>query len=247
LKYKYSAETKSHSEKLLGISLELPSSGPSENDRFNPLSNGWGEGSPDKNSPLALWQAPNSNAVLYFGDKWVELHDFVSNRLSIQRKDTLQPSTIISKNYPAFMEYLLELSRARGYYILYPFFYAKAGVSVATVHNELYQPPEEHIPGNGAGNRDKETADRRPDSLEQPLHSSWTISSLLEDFSLRFPSLALMPVLSYTGEQENDVIGAAEDYAADFMNNFGDCSSASERRKKLPLKTDDLFCLDGDD
>lgn len=256
LKYKYSAETESYSENLLGISLDLPPSGPSENDDFTPFSNGLGEDGLDKVTPLALWQAPNSNAILYFGDKWAELHNFVSNRLTIPRKDTSQTSTIISKKYPAFMEYLLELTRARGYYILYPFFYARTGVSLATVHNELYQPPEEFAFGKAIEDQGEESARDTPKSsrvdqglgsFEQVLYSSWSISDLLRDFSLRFPSLSSMPILSYTGELERDIVGASRYYANEFSKQFRDCSSSIIQRDKIPLKTDDLFCLNGED
>lgn len=250
LKYKYSGEARSHSENLLGISLDLPPSGPSENDDFTPFFKGLGEDGLDEVTPLALWQAPNSNAILYFGDKWAELHNFMSNRLTAPRKDPSQTSTIVSKKYPAFMEYLLELTRARGYYILYPFFYAKTGVSLATVHNELYQPPEEFEDQVGESGRDTSEPSRANQglgSIEQVLYSSWSLSDLLRDFSLRFPDLSSMPILAYTGERERDIVGASKYYATEFSKQFGDCSSSILQGDKTPLKTDDLFCLNGDD
>ena len=249
LKYKYSAETELLSEKLLGISLELPSSGPTESDNFTPFSNSLGEDGLDRVTPLALWQAPHSNAVLYFGDKWAELHNFVSNSLNTPREDTLQPSRVISKKYPAFMEYLLELTRARGYYTLYPFFYARTGVSLATVHNELYQPPEEYALGKAIEGQDEESSHKTQGlgSFEQVLYSSRSITDLLRDLPLSFPALASMPILSYTGEQERDIVGSSISYATEFSKQFGDCSSSIARGEKMPLRTDDLFCLDGVD
>ncbi|KAK2766932.1 hypothetical protein FQN54_006247 [Arachnomyces sp. PD_36] len=215
LKYKYSSETKSQSERLFGISLELPSSGPSDHSDFAPLSKSMREGGLVR-TPLALWQAPHSNAVLYFGDKWAELHGFVSNRLSARGGEASQGSTIISRKYPAFMGYVLELMRARGYYILYPFFYARAGVSLATVHNELYQSPEEFTSREATKNQDEEAdsdvseslpAEQRLGSVELSLYDSWSISDLLRGYSLCFPSLSAMPILACNGTPESDISG----------------------------------------
>lgn len=142
LKYKYPATAEKTASNLLGVSLELPSSLPTKSELFNPDAIDTshipylGDG---ETISVSLRQVPNSNAALYFGDKWVELHSFLSDRLADE--ESTSHKKIISEKYPAVMESLLELMRARGYYLLYPD--AKGTRSLATVHDDLVQVPEE--------------------------------------------------------------------------------------------------------
>lgn len=143
LEYKYSVYGRKEFN-FFGISLELPSTYLNDTGKF---------AAPSLHKVLPvdgteimtpfLWQAPNSNAALYFGDKWTELHSFVSQSLSAQHILPL-PKTLnkkaVSKNYPSWLESILELARARGYWMLYP---NLPFGSIATVHTELYHSPEE--------------------------------------------------------------------------------------------------------
>ncbi|KAA8652517.1 uncharacterized protein ATNIH1004_001421 [Aspergillus tanneri] len=145
LRYKYSKFTEREPLRLFGISLELPSTFPNNEEPFTPPHSDTSIVAHNEEPlPLFLWQAPNSNATLYFGDKWVELHSFLSNRLAVQEAVPLpspQEKTF-SRRYPAVMEYILELMRTKGYYLLYPGFLGRES-ALATVHSELYQLSEE--------------------------------------------------------------------------------------------------------
>ncbi|KAL4761822.1 armadillo-type protein [Aspergillus foveolatus] len=166
LYYKYLARAKVLPAKLMGISLELPSSRLTNIDPFK---------QPDikdthssSNSapgalPMFLWQAPNSNAVLYFGDKWLELHSFLGHRLASKTDETFIPVF-----YPAFMKYLLELIRAKV--------------------------PEETF--NEAAAAPNSEALRASTSTERPLSKASTLMPLLGTFTQGLPDITLLPILS---------------------------------------------------
>lgn len=143
LEYKYSVYARKDFN-FMGISLELPSTYLNDTQTFT---------APDahKTSPLDgseimtpfLWQAPNSNAALYAGDKWMEFHSFVGELLPAQHilpTPTTLNEKVVSKTYPSWLESLMELCRSRGYWMVYP---NLPFDSLATVHTELYRPPEE--------------------------------------------------------------------------------------------------------
>ncbi|MCP5922245.1 hypothetical protein NL350_28285, partial [Klebsiella pneumoniae] len=71
-----------------------------------------------------FWQAPASDAILIMGDKWVELHGYVSRILERQQTKKDTPAFLAKKHatkkHPAWLEYVLQLSRLRGYLTLYP-------------------------------------------------------------------------------------------------------------------------------
>lgn len=93
-----------------------------------------------------LWQAPNSNAALFLGERWAELHGFVSQLLEAQHGFQSTPALLaeksVSKDYPSWLEHALRLCRARGYMTIYPG--ADLATDLATIHGELYQKPEEY-------------------------------------------------------------------------------------------------------
>lgn len=247
LKYRYSCTTGCPAKDLFGISLELPSSLPTNGESFTPprtdstfMADKHGE-----TLPLFLWQVPNSNAALYFGDKWVEFHSFLSSRLTLAETKTqsLSADKIISKKYPAEMEYLLELMRASGYYMLYPAFEAQ-GVALATVHNELYQTPEEFTQyvspkmSGAEGIKDELFTE----NVEKSVSRASTLTPLLDQFSMSLPAIETMPLLSYTGRQvsRGDWGQNTREYFQHFRIRFGGCST--------PLPADaspmPLFCMD---
>ncbi|QSS65601.1 hypothetical protein I7I51_06447 [Histoplasma capsulatum] len=222
LQHKYSRSAKESLHRLLGISLELPSSTPTiDSEPFTPPTR---SGSPvaiqgtDKHIPVFLWQAPNSNAALYFGDKWIEFQSFLSSRLSSARRAGLKMHTNpVSKKFPSWMEYMLELTRCRGYYLLYPSFPAvkSSHAVLSTIHNELYRLPEEHTlisqspelisenpqnsnsqqhiadPNRSSSSGSSSSLDIPQEvelgSVELPLAESSTISSLLQQFPAGLP------------------------------------------------------------
>lgn len=274
LEYKYSAMALSNANKLLGISLELPTkqlngSGLLELPRDDEL---------DNSSPMFLWQAPNSNAALYFGDKWVEFHSFLSNRFTIEPKAVKKETRpkLVSETHPAWMEYLLELIQARGYSVLYPSFAASGGSAVVTVHTDLYQAPEEFRTSTSSSSQ--ATDPPVPENLallekvlSVPLDTAVlsqateatvsTTSSILAlmfpgfssslDFSGAFalPRLENLRVLSFAGAllSQRESLKLAEAYAKDFRLDAGGCRKEVEHPTASAWNADDLFCLNGQD
>ncbi|KAF9888712.1 hypothetical protein FE257_008470 [Aspergillus nanangensis] len=255
LKYKYSTRTKELSSRLLGISLELPSSHVTNDNTFSPPTASWrSNGNGEGILPSFLWQAPNSNAALYFGDKWVEFHSFLSRRFVTQEADPQHssPENIVSKKYPAVMEYLLEFIRARGYYLLYPAFPGDTN-SLATVHNELYHYPEE-FSDTRTTNRPADVPDDLIDdasnpltaenqglgAVEKPLSRGSTVMPLLDQFPLGLAEIETLPVLSYQGEDLTSTMFTREmeEYVRQFKDRYGGC-----RSEELDANTD-IFCID---
>jgi hypothetical protein len=268
LEYKYSNAALHNADGLVGISLERP-----------PISL-TGKGSlstPDEASSKALFlhQAPDSNAALYFGDKWIELHSFLSNRFAVDKAPTGASDTqssVLGKA-PSWLSYILELSRARGYTMLYPSFASRED-SLATIHTELFQPPQEYTDRTSISSASafpaQETsltdstevkAMRSADEL-QLVTMSRSILHLLNpslpatDSGGPLPDLSTLPVLSHTGELlpqgQVSLNQAAITYADTFAKEFGGCAAAEgegqksmlTRPARKPWSADDLFCVE---
>ena len=247
LEYKYSAhgQVAKDAPNILGFSLELPSFYLNDTTPFAPPVK---KGEP---TPF-LWQSPNSNAALYFGDRWIEFHSFLTARLS---KPPPARRKSISEKHPAWLEFLLEFMRARGYSLIYPNF-ASDEDSIATIHDELYQVPEEFPEKTQAtdssipdldpdepltGESDPQ-ARRAPPNTETALLSSDLISSLPNSGDL--PELSNMPLLFYNGVNMSRELSAetATAFAQTYQREVGDCRSASEIRTRQPNSALDLFC-----
>jgi hypothetical protein len=262
LNYKHSAPAVNVSSQLLGMSLELPSSKPTDDQPFTSPSQSMDKSQSHngEQSPFFLWQAPNSNAALYFGDKWAEFHSFLSRRLSAPdgSHDPSPHPKIMSKKFPAFMEYLLEFMRARGYYMLYPSFPARTSFSLATVHNELYHPPEEFLVDDSSNTQaDKEAiedpaeilspdSDLELGSIERPLFHGSTVKSLLQQFPDHLPEIEALPLLSYNGEKlsEQDIQRSTDQFARQFRTRIGGCQESNPADDVSSWKMEDLFCID---
>ncbi|KKY17960.1 hypothetical protein UCRPC4_g05162 [Phaeomoniella chlamydospora] len=274
LKYKHSEQATPNALKLLGVSLDMPTT---LLDGKTSLPTPYSPDSPDTVPPLIQWQAPNSNAALYFGDKWTELHSFLSNRLTVQRKSKSQTDTTASKSvstsYPAWLEYVVELTRLRGYTMLYPSFSINSDISIATVHEELYQPPDEFSPNPGDGEApipedlpspdvdslsipyDASSQPPSPPSSEEKTlvtqASTWLLSlfhieSLSSSSDLPSLSSPSMPTLLLDGKSVTpEVLGeAAQGYKKDFLASKGGCDAEGSQRGERTLNgAADLFCL----
>lgn len=257
LEYKYSAhgkETK-NSPNLMGISLELPThflndSGPLTPPVLEMSPPNRKGGTPGDYSTPFLWQAPNSNAALYFGDKWMEFHSFLTARLS---KPPTTRSKMISKKHPSWLEFLLELMRARRYSLLYPTF-SIDGEAIATIHDELYQLPEEFPRESSTPasvpelNPDEplslvyERKERAPPNIEHALSSSTLLSILPNSGDL--PEIPDLPLLAFDGstltqKQAND---DAWTFTEAYRRDIGGCNAESEITKREPYSALDLFC-----
>ncbi|KAL4750307.1 hypothetical protein BDW72DRAFT_204058 [Aspergillus terricola var. indicus] len=246
LQYKYSVRSTMLPANLMGISLELPLSRLTDIEPSK-QSNIEGTQSSFNNAPgtlpMFLWQAPNSNAALYFGDKWLELHSFLGHRLAsaadAETRSTAE-ETFIPKFYPAFMKYLLEMIRARGYYLLYPAFYNDGQFPLATFHSELFQFPEENL--NEAVAAPNSEALRAPTSTERPLSKASTLMPLLGTFTLGLPDITLLPILSHRGERISNYVfdRETEKYQRQFRE--GERSAPADKGKG---KVDDVKDLGG--
>lgn len=280
LEYRYSeyAQEAYNDElsRLLGVSLDIPTTNLNGSAAFTPPSPSLANSakytslSPDTDMPF-LMQAPNSNAALYFGDKWVEIHSFLTQR--IQHFHTSPAKTwrpkLVSEDKPAWTEYVLELIRARGWTLLYPAF-SSHGEGMVTVHEELKELPEEfssdemlhkgeNFPQEGTDPSSLPTVDepflttpvesvkgRQHDEASlippsRPLHK-------ILPFDADLPELPHLPLLSHAGSPLGALerITTAQDYADDFRREVGMCSSDStpkgQRRKVRPMDARDLFC-----
>lgn len=270
LEYKNSDVNKqsSDADRLMGISLHLPSTYPNDTTPFSPPTSTAEAADRDNNKSSKttldrrkskasfLWQIPDSNAVLYFGNRWMEFHSFLSNRVS---KPPTDYPKIFSTSHPAWLEYLLELIRARGWYVLYPNF-PSDDLSLATTHSELFEVPEEYSSTEarrrrGAASRPT-PSDIDPDSLltaddmgpkpppdeEKPLFSADLVSLLPAAGDL--PEVAHLTLLTYDGHQittqESDA--AAEVFAKSFRVRAGSCSDAQTDSPRYYNRASDLFC-----
>ncbi|OJJ50920.1 hypothetical protein ASPZODRAFT_287541 [Penicilliopsis zonata CBS 506.65] len=237
LHYKYSNRGKHISERLLGLSLELPSFRPTDGESFvsPPAEQPTAVHGKETVLPLFVWQMPNSNAALYFGDKWAEFHTFLSNRLTAREDhpETINDKKVISRKYPAFLEHLLELTRAQGYFMLYPSFSSLDTLSLATIHNELWH-------GSAAENL------QHLGSIEKLPSQATTITSLLDQFSLRLPEILALPLLSYTGDRITGDVYREETahYANKFRTRYGGCHEDTHETFIQTAGLSALFCLE---
>lgn len=249
---------------LIGFSLETPPTHLNGTSAFEPpqrdlmSSSHLKRASPasDDFMPSFLWQAPNSNAALYFGSKWVEIHDFMSNRLRCfhnPASTALQRPKLVSSEYPSWTEYFLEFMRARGYALLYPGRADSANEALVSIHNELYQPPEEFLkpldpPANASSTPSSpdETTDPPPDAppintaepftaptdTPSPHHSESTLATSSRPLTallpfLETPDIHALPFLSYNGNPLSlkESISDADAYADTFRLELGGCST----------------------
>ena len=263
LEYKYSfyGYQSRQVNNLMGISLNLPSHHLNDSAPLKPPS--FQEGSILKRpgATYFLWQAPESNAALYFGDKWVEFHSFLTSRLTVTQVSKKSHPKVISPYRPAWTEYLLELMRVRDYNLIYPNFPSSSS-SIATVHNELYQPPEEftsqtspNSPGPSSPDDSAEDFHVEPLDLsasppiqrESPLLQIPLLSILPNQGDL--PELFSLPILTYAGDSVSaqESWNQADKFAENFRFEIGGCKTKrSMKTPVIPMSTDDLFCS-GDD
>ncbi|KAK7527222.1 uncharacterized protein IWZ02DRAFT_445697 [Phyllosticta citriasiana] len=278
LEYKYSPYAGHDKGHFFGISLEVPQFHLNGTTAFEqPLVSSMRnekyqvQGYMDEPTPFT-WVAPNANAALYFGDKWSEIHSFLANRLvafELQKDPTPRPRTI-HESQPSWMEYFLELMRARNYFLHYP------GIdpvthALVTVHNELYQPPEDSLSSPNSHDDDDDAADEDPpktkrkssnaspfltgdtDAHKPPQHDELSLASrgsLLHQvlpFDGDPPELDALPLLLHNGTDVliKDARTVAEEVTRKFREAIGGCGPPPEgkRRKVEGGSARDLFCF----
>ncbi|KAH9874315.1 hypothetical protein IAQ61_003504 [Plenodomus lingam] len=265
LKYQYSTYEQGGSTDttLMGISLHLPTT---LLDGQSPLTRpGLGDMHterymrrfPNVKKVPFLWQAPESHATLFFGEKWAAWYDFLGNRVLKHQSDAKAKARKkeVSETMPSWAEYMLEFMRARGYAILYP---ATTSQALVTVHNELYHAPDEYTP------HPKEESTEPPSDVQEPFLKgdtqppapsyqeppSLAPSTPLLDalpFSGELPEILDLPYLLHTGQHlvHDQVYKTAEDYANVFRAEVGGCPKLKEGKKPNVFlgKSADLFCF----
>ena len=264
LEYKYSDfnTASTDASKLMGISLHLPSNYPNDTTSLDPpLKTKKKSGEADaqdgksnsEKSPF-LWQTPSSDAVLYFGNKWMEFHSFLSNRVS---KPPSASSKIFSISHPAWLEHLQSLMRARGWFLLYPSF-PDEDTSLATTHSELYEVPEEFTKGRShrphirsssqevidsdSGLTDDKILPPPPPDKETNLLTSNLVSILSSSGDL--PEISNLPLLSFNGHRISfdELETEANTFIKKFRLEAGDCINADGVNPHHDNNADDLFC-----
>lgn len=224
LEYRYSnpALLQEWDKRLFGISLDLPSTALDGVTKLTPplpLKKADAVAAPSSDPSSFLWQSPNSNAILFLGERWAELHRFVAQLLELQHKQTPADTTAakrVSKKYPSWLEHALELCQARGLWTLYPS--SATASALATVHNELYKMPEEY------DTEDDEEGDR--DDKDEVRLGTKMLMETLTASSGGLPPFADLPLLSWNGqpatlEQMNEQVVA---YRTQFRRTKGGCS-----------------------
>nr|POE72090.1 hypothetical protein CFP56_11966 [Quercus suber] len=269
LEHRHSASGSAFSDDLLGVSLDVPTTFLNGSKGFVPPIVEKMHGTKYTNKELYdqsaqssfLYQAPRTSAALIFGGKWASLHDFLSNRvLAVNSGKAQKPAKLVSEKEPAWLEYLLELMRARGWAMLHP------AQSFATVHNELYHLPEEFATTADTRKQNSAEVKKDPESLVarqeafltaeappkieaniehdvstlQPLHKFLPFDGVL-------PTLSDLPYVKHDGELLGDITDADalhESYAKSFRREIGACSEAdvAHDRVEYVFRTDDLFC-----
>ncbi|KAL2200575.1 hypothetical protein P885DRAFT_66233 [Corynascus similis CBS 632.67] len=226
--YSGTSHAQNWDSRLQGISLDLPSTHLDGSKPFTPP--------PGKGTTPFLWQAPNSNAALFTGQKWAELHALVTHLTEYQHITQPLPAffteKLVSKRYPSWLEHALKLSRARGYWTLYPG--DATARNLATIHSELYRAPEEY---------ERELDGEEPStSTELPVPEGMLFETLPDG---RLPPFDDMPLLLWDGQ--SIVLSGLDDAAAAYTNEFrlavGGCEalSSADLTRKSSMK--DLFCL----
>ncbi|KAI7554702.1 hypothetical protein KC331_g357 [Hortaea werneckii] len=267
LEYKYSKFAAPDSENLLGISLDVPFAFLNGSSGFSapkvadaPSTKLLSEKDYDQQSPSPfLYQAPSATASLIFGSKWATMHDFLTKRINARHSGlSRKMEKLVSETEPSWLEYLLELMRARGYYILHP------ASPLVTLHNELAQIPEEYLrrpEENKKASKDPDTAlsededflsaSNEPTLHEHVEHESRTTQPLhsLLPFAGDLPELAHLPFISHEGDLTNfaQIAEQRDTYLPYFRQYVGGCDPEEAARKRVPhdSNTDDLFCLPG--
>ncbi|KAK0735688.1 hypothetical protein B0T21DRAFT_412294 [Apiosordaria backusii] len=251
LEYLYSTTSilQSWDSRLLGISLDLPTNTLLDTSKpFSPPAPKPSKQSKEaKKSSLSshtssstpfLWQSPNSNAMLYLGTKWTELHSLVSNTIehqhSAQSPSPFFTTKLVSKRYPSWLEHALRLVRARGYFALYPS--EETARYLATTHNELFKAPEEY---------EKELSTNEDSKGGEGIRL--TSGPLLETVQLL--GFDEMPIVTFDGKETG--LERLDEGAGEYVREFrkavgGECEGWEGPEVGERLRVGDLFCLGGE-
>lgn len=262
LEYKYGLRGDNVTGALMGISLDALSS-QSESERSSDPSLWTGL----QDNPFAFLQSPSGRATLYFGDKWVELQDYLSLRLHYDpdlSKRLSGETETKTRDQPAWLRHASELMRARNYYVLYPTFFNYPEERLITIHSEAHETPEEFALPTAAISEDGIPAPSAENTVlssenmynqaskhhPRPVFSSAFLSSLAVDQKtqrLGLPRDKDIPLYSSTRQATNWAESSliAERYSEQISLQLGGCKSLANRDAEIGEGIAYLFC-DGD-
>jgi hypothetical protein len=191
-----------------------------------------------------LWQAPNSDAIIFPADKWAELHAFVTNILEMEYTSGSTPALLarkdVSKKYPAWLEHVLQLSRLRGYFTVYPG--QDTANAIMGIHNDAPFVPDEY-----QGDEEAEH-DASGDTIEDQATAVFDATSHIDILSTlpqsgNLPNIHNLPVLTWDGKTSSveDLEADADEYVVRFRRDVGQCDGKTPRPPPHKL-TNDLFC-----
>ncbi|KAF5022244.1 hypothetical protein F66182_5683 [Fusarium sp. NRRL 66182] len=242
--YSHSSILQDWNDKTMGISFHSPST---LLDDATPLTVPAVDSSGEKGSSSPFfWQAPTSDAILFMGDKWVELHGYVSRILEKQRARTETPAFLAkstSKKHPAWLDYVLQLSLLRGYVTLYPG--PETASTILGAHSDLPTTPEEYLGEDEAsesGKADKATSRFDPASPVDMLATLPRQGDLLP--------LGDLPLVSWSGKPTSleELEVSSRELTKKFRQEVGECppTDADDEDEWGQPRRDkdagDLFC-----
>ncbi|KJZ79849.1 hypothetical protein HIM_00563 [Hirsutella minnesotensis 3608] len=230
--------------KTMGISLSVPTTFLGGTHPFTPPRAVQEDESKPEGIPF-LWQAPTSDAVVLFGEKWIELHGYVSRVLERHRSLSHSPAVLatkeVGKKYPAWMEYALQLARLRGYFTFYPS--REVAKVIAGVHTDLPDKPEEFQKQVGTRDKEKEIlADEASELFDVGVEAE--LLDILPGEGQQQASEGL-PTLLWDGKRmsADEVQSQAAQFATEFRRDVGHCPESEEKRPRVPDRyAQDLFC-----
>lgn len=226
-------------KRLIGISFEHPTTMLDTSTPFvAPQSGKSGDA-----APPFLWQAPSSDAVLYLGEKWVELHGYLSQLLEKRHSGVGTPAFLatkeVSKKHPSWLEYVLQLSRLRGYVMLYPS--QDTASAILGVHSDLYDEPEEY-----QGQNKEDVSEPGDEDQASELFDSGSQVDILTTIPNRgtFQQLRELSLITWNGKPAttNELDKGAAQYASHFRMEVGECLEGHNKKVKVDKYARDLFC-----
>lgn len=210
----------------------------------------------DEAGTSLMWQAPNSDAMLFFGERWSELHWYVSQVVERQQQQGAGQSELlsrkqVSKRHPAWLEHVLSLSRLRGYRTVYPG--KETAAVVLASHNDVPDVPDEYGDDAEAA---RDAVVSQGDARSDPAaavddDAAYTFSAHWQVDMLRtlprgggLPPVEELPLLAWDGRSvhPDDVDDEAKALRARFRTEVGGCATAGDDKEPDVKKASDLFC-----
>ncbi|UNI21659.1 hypothetical protein JDV02_007631 [Purpureocillium takamizusanense] len=245
--YRYSraATSEGLDLRLMALSFAVPTKSLDGTQPFSPPAPVRGS-KPGSEGVSFLWQSPASEAVMFMGDKWIELHAYASQMIDRRSSSASSPALLankeVGKQHSAWMEYAVQLARLRGYFTLYPG-KETAGV-IAGVHTDLSNKPEEYDDSAmSSKDREQEGFVDRVSRAFDPGSSVDVLETLPKRGELQPPED--LPILSWDGKQKSfaKFLMDTAEFVDDFRRQVGHCSEEDLETSPLPDSyARDLFC-----